>query len=294
MELWTGVAALDDLTDGSCGPYTGVYLGFPYCRPYPGNLLEAGEDLARAVGFLHRRGQKAFLATPPAPATADLAWIAAAVGRAREAGIDGAYVHNLGLVRLLSRAHPDLPLHAGCFANVYTGLTAGLLAGHGVRRVAPHFELSLAEMRAIGEGTGLEVEVLVHGAMPLSLTDRCHAVTALDQECPLACRGERWLTAGDLRLRTMGQALWSGRDVCLAEHMARLGHASFVFRVESLGRDGAWRRAVGEIYARLLAGEPLAPAAMDELARLAPWGLCNGYYFGLSGRTYVNGRGEVA
>lgn len=188
LELSTGVATLAGLTDGSVAPYSAVYLGFPYCRLYPGNLLTDREGLARAIDFLHRNGQKAYLDTPAAPATAALDCIMDTVGLAAAEGVDGVCAHNMGVMRLVSRTHPDLRLHTGCFANVYTDLTAQLLAGCGVQRVAPHFELSLAEMKVIGEKTGLEVEVLVHGKMPLAVTDHCHPVTALGQSCPDACR----------------------------------------------------------------------------------------------------------
>ncbi len=288
------MAALRELTDGSIAPYSAVYLGFPYCRLYPGNLMTNGEDLARAIDLLHREGKKAYLSTPAAPSTADLDWITGSVRRAAAEGVDGVCAHNLGVTRLVSREYPGLRLHTGPFANVYTNLTARLLSGYGVKRVAPHFELSLAEMRLIGIDSGLEIEVLVHGKMALAITDHCHPVTDLGRSCPEACSEDLWLVTGDLALKPAGLAMFSGRDVCLAEHLDQLVNPSFVFRVETLTETPDYRRTVGEIYRRALGGAGCGAAELAGLARLSPRGLCNGYYFGISGRTYVNGKGEIA
>lgn len=298
IELNTQVSTLEEVNARDLEPYQAVYLGNPYCLKHAGNLLADHLALAEAVYRLKEMGKRAYVATPAAPCTAELDGVAKLVEAAARAGADAVEAHNLGVVRLAHRLHPELPVHTGCFANVYTDLGAAKLKEYGVRRVTPNYEVSLEEIHLIREASGLEVEVLLHGKMPLGLTNSCFLLNFPDHPCPRACREDFWLTTRDWVLKITGTVVWSGKDVCMLEHLPHLLEGGYrVFRLETLYEPPEYRREVGLIYREAMehmaAGrELLWPAWLERLREWSRHGFCNGYYFGQAGRMYLNQYGE--
>jgi putative protease len=210
--------------------------------------------------------------------------------------VDAVEVHAPGVLKLVRDLVPGLPLHAGSFANVYTDLGVRVLRDFGVRRVAPHPELTLEEVDGLWRDSGVPAEILVHGKMPLGISDCCILLdyeTSWGVRCPDLCQQEVFLEKEGWGLKSVGTGVLSGRDVCLLEHLPRLvaaGHRHF--RVETLSESPAYRREAGAVYraalARALAGDPtLDPAWWATLSRHSRLGFCNGFAFGRSGMDYV-------
>jgi len=249
------------------------------------------------VAALHRAGKKAYVTTPAVPRGRDLDQVARLIEAAAAASADALEVHNMGVLRMLRDAGNPLPAHMGAYANVYTHLAAEVMRGYGATRVRPNAEVSLEEMAIIAREAGVEVEVLIHGKIPLGVTDGCFLLEGpeeTDPRCPSACREPRWLRARQWVLRMVGKGVESGRDMCMMEHLPLLLERGFrCFRVEGLHETGAYRREVGRVYREALEaasagrGYGVRPAWGEVLSRHAPQGFCNGYYFGRAGRAYV-------
>ena len=305
LELTTNLPNLQSLLESDLSPYQSLYLGHPYCADYRGNLLDQPDDLREAVDRLRQQGKRVYLCTPAAPKTREFDRVRRVLEMGAALGVDAVETHNLGVVRILNRECPGLPIHTGVFANVYTDAGAVRLREYGVRRVTPNHELSLEEIDRLAAASGLEVEILAHGKMPLGITDACYLLQhrrASGLDCPDLCREELWLRRRDWVLKPIGQVMLSGQDVCLLEHLPELlrkGYAAF--RVEALTESPAYRSRAGQIYADALsraAERPAATKLADWLGRLPDWlaelrahsahGLCNGYYFARSGRDYVS------
>lgn len=272
-------------------------LGSPYCRRVEGNYAEALDLLPGVVSRLHAAGKRAYVATPAVPREVDLPHVARLVDAAAAAGADALEIHNMGVLRIVREKGGPVPAHMGAYANVYTHLAAGVMRDSGAVRVRPNAEVTLEEMAVLAREAGVEVEVLVHGKIPLGVTDRCFLLTEpeeSDPKCPSACGEVHWLTSRQWVLKTVGKGVLSGRDMCLLEHLPRLVAGGFrVFRVEGLYETAAYRSEIGAVYrealARAFAGGPfgLEDRWADAARRHAPRGLCNGYCFGTAGRTYV-------
>ena len=272
-------------------------LGSPYCRRVEGNYAEALDLLPGVVSRLHADGKRAYVATPAVPREADLPHVIRLVDAAAAAGVDALEIHNMGVLRILREKGGPVPAHMGAYANVYTHLAAGVMRGAGAVRVRPNAEVTLEEMAVLAREAGVEVEVLVHGKIPLGITDRCFLLTEseeTDPKCPSACGEVHWLTSRQWVLKTVGKGVLSGRDMCLLEHLPRLVADGFrVFRVEGLYEAAAYRSEIGAVYrealARAFAGAAFAleDRWIDAVRRHAPRGLCNGYGFGKAGRAYV-------
>jgi len=274
-----------------------VCLGSPYCRRVEGNYAEAPDLLPGVVSRLHAAGKRAYVSTPAVPREADLPHVARLVDAAAAAAADALEIHNMGVLRIVREKGRRIPAHMGAYANVYTHLAARVMRDAGAVRVRPNAEVSLEEMAILAREAGVQVEVLVHGKIPLGVTDRCFLLTEpeeSDTKCPSACGEVHWLTTRQWVLKTVGKGVLSGRDMCLLEHLPLLvAHGFRVFRVEGLYETAAYRSEIGAAYREALTrafdgGEvALEDRWVDAARRHAPRGLCNGYGFGTTGRTYV-------
>ncbi|RJP18609.1 MAG: U32 family peptidase [Deltaproteobacteria bacterium] len=297
FELVVSVASPGELAGTDLSPFDAVCLGSPYCRRVEGNYAEALDLLPGAVSGLHAAGKKAYVTTPATPREADLPHIGRLVDAAAAAGADAIEFHNLGALRILREKGRPIPAHMGAYANVYTHLAAGVMREYGAVRVRPNAEVTLDEMGTIAGEAGMEVELLVHGKIPLGVTDRCFLLTEpedSDPKCPAVCREEHWLTARQWVLKTVGKGVLSGKDMCMIEHLPRLVRDGIkVFRIEGLYENSAYRSGIGTVYREALSrafggGEyRVAEQWVDAIRRHSKRGVCNGYYFGTAGKKYV-------
>jgi len=297
FELVLSVATPGELAGTDLSPYDAACLGSPYCRRVEGNYAEALDLLPEAVSRLHAAGKKAYVASPATPREADLPHVGRLVDAAAAAGADAMEIHNMGVLRILREKGRPLPAHMGAYANVYTHLAAGVMREAGAVRVRPNAEVSLPEMGTIAREGRVEVELLVHGKIPLGVTARCFLLTEpeeTDPKCPKACREEHWLASRQWVLKSVGKGVLSGRDMCMLEHLPRLARDGFrVFRVEGLYESAAYRSEIGAVYREALSraaagGEYRVEGRWtDAVLRHSAKGLCNGYYFGTAGRKYV-------
>ena len=296
FELTTAISNLHDLHASDLGPYDAVYLGNLYCARYEGNLLERPLELGNAVRAVRDQGRRAYVTTYAAPHGRDVDRLRRALDAARAAGALAAEAHGPGLARLVRDEFPELALHLGSFANVYTGAGAAVYRALGAVRVAPPAELPLDEVAELARMGGVPVEVTVHGKMPLGVSDSCLLLgceAELGVGCPALCRQDVFLSRGDWVLKSVGTGVLSGRDACLLEHLPRLvadGHRHF--RVEAVSETPAYRLTVGRVYrealARALAGDAVLDSDWWTLLRAhSRAGFCNGFAFGRSGLEYV-------
>ncbi|HWQ69510.1 MAG TPA: peptidase U32 family protein [Patescibacteria group bacterium] len=295
FELNTTISNLRDLIESDLSPYDAVYLGNITCRLYEGNLLEHLDDLREAIAILKSRGQKAYVATYAAPRNDSLPQLRKVVAVAVEAGADAVEVHNLGVLKIVHEAYPDLAVHIGGFANVYTDVGAAVLKRYGAVRITPNYELSLEEIGEIHRHVGLPMELLVHGKMPLGMSDDCFLLEyeqAWGMTCPALCRQELFLKQGDWAMKSIGKGVLSGKDVCLLEHLKRLMTEGYTcFRVEAASESPAYRLEIGWVYrealeAALAGSDGLEGQWWDTIRHHARIGLCNGFFFGTSGMAY--------
>jgi putative protease len=315
IELITTIASPAELAGTDLGPYDAVCLGNPYCRRVEGNFAEDLALLSKAVTPLLKAGKKVYLTTPAAPRGRDLPQVERIVDAARASGVQALEIHNMGVLRILREKGNPIPAHMGAFANVYTHLSAQVMKDYGAVRVRPNAEVSLKEMDIISREGKVEVELLLHGKIPLGVTDSCSFLTepeGTDPKCPSACREEHWLYTkkpaarsdsdpsksgkreGGWVLKTVGKGVLSGRDMCMLEHLPKLISSGFsIFKIEGLYESAAYRSEVGRVYRDALElaasgrGFEVRREWADAVSKHSREGFCNGYYFGKTGRIYV-------
>lgn len=301
FELNTTIANLRDLRESDLRDYDAVYLGDIYCRIYEANFLEQPGDLRDGLRIVQDQGKRAYVTTYAAPRNDFLPRVRKMLETAVEAGAHAVEIHNLGILKIAHDEFPQLPVHIGGFANVYTAAGVEVLRDFGAVRFTPNYELSLEEIDEITRDCRAPVELLVHGKMPLGISDYCFLLEYEEKwgiKCPDLCQKELFLKQGDWAMKSVGKGILSGKDVCMLEHLPRLlaeGHRHF--RIETVSETPAYRREVAAVYRAALDRAAAGESALEEgwwetLARHARIGLCNGFYFGKSGMDYAGIRPE--
>ena len=302
FELNTTISNLRDLKASDLSPYDAIYLGNITCRLYEANLLEHLDDLREAIATVKDQGLKVYVTSYAAPRNDFLPKLRKALAVTIEAGAEAVEVHNLGVLKIVHESHPDLPVHIGGFANVYTDAGAEVLKRFGAVRITPNYELSLEEIGQIQRHVGVPMELLVHGKMPLGISDYCFLLEyeeAWGMKCPDLCQQDLFLRQGNWAMKSIGKGVLSGKDVCMLEHLPRLvaeGHTRF--RIEAVSESPAYRLEVGRVYREALeracsGTDGTEERWWDTLRRHARIGLCNGFYFGKSGMEYLGVRPEA-
>lgn len=295
-ELNTTIANLRDLRASDLRDYDAVYLGDIYCRIYEGNFLERPADLKEGLQILRDQGKRAYVTTYAAPRNDFLPKVRTMLEAAASAGADAVEVHNFGVLNIAHEAIPQMPVHIGGFANVYTAAGIEVLRQYGAVRFTPNYELSLDEIGEVTAECGLPMEILLHGKMPLGVSDYCFLLEYQDKwgaKCPDLCQKELFLKQGDWAMKTVGKGVLSGKDVCMLEHLSRLvdeGHRDF--RIETLSETPQYRSEIAAVYRaaldRVVSGDPTIDESWSEtVLRHARFGVCNGFYFGRSGMDYT-------
>lgn len=302
FELNTTIANLRDLRASDLTDYDGVYLGDIYCRLYEANFLEQLGDLKEGLRILQDQGKRAYVTSYAAPRNDFLPKVRKMLEVSAAEGAQAVEVHNMGILRMAHEEFPELPVHVGGFANIYTAAGAEVLRGFGAVRFTPNYELSLDEIHEITTACGAPLELLLHGKMPLGVSDYCFLLDYEEKwgvKCPDLCQKELFLKQGDWAMKSLGKGILSGKDVCMLEHLPRLlaeGHRHF--RIEAVSESPEYRREVAAVYhaalERALAGDgDVDEGSWETLRRHARIGLCNGFYFGKSGMDYQGLRPEA-
>jgi len=304
LELSTHVPSLKLLQEGDYSAYDSLYLGDYSCPRSPGNLSSNADALREGAETVKRWGKKCYLSLYATPRDSDLGWMRRLLRAVGDMPLDGVEVHDVGLLSLIREVWEGLPAHLGVFSTVYVADTVRALLGYGISRVFPCSELRLEEIEHLKASLPVEVAIPVHGKMPLAIWERCFIAEyegAEPTQCDQTCNRSQWVRLKSWRLKALGRVTLSGKDLCMIEHLPELVRRGFtVFHIHSLGEGPEYVAAVGRIYRdaleRLFAGECFPAAAfLEGLRRLAPWDVCNGYYFQVSGQRYVGvGGGSAA
>ncbi|HEY8554634.1 MAG TPA: U32 family peptidase [Burkholderiales bacterium] len=201
--------------------------------------------------------------------------------------------NDMGAVNL---AAGRVPFVAGPGINVYNAHTLAVLARAGARRWVAPVELDRAALGALlaERPQSVETEVYAFGPLPLSHSARCFTARAHNRgkdECGFVCRD---YPAGLLLstqeqepfLRLNGVQTLSARLYALVgaiEDMRALGVDVLRVAPQPEGTEEVVRT-----FRAAMAGEIGTRAALRALARHAPYGLCNGHWYGQAGMEWVN------
>ena len=145
-----------------------VYLaGENYgARAYAGNF--DNNALLSALERAHFFGVKVYLTVNTLTKESEIEGVLDYLKPLYEAGLDAVIVQDLGVIDMIRKNLPGLPVHASTQVNVTGRAGTEFMYRLGAERVVLNREITLNELRDIKKNVPVELEVFVHGAMCFS------------------------------------------------------------------------------------------------------------------------------
>lgn len=208
--------------------------------------------------------------------------------------LDGVQVGNLGLIsKVLEIA--GKPVYADFPLNIFNLETVISLAEAGVSRVTLSPELTLEQVRRMIPFLPVPAEVIVHGALPLMVSEYCAVGSLLDsglKGCSSPCGGlgyglkDRKGVVFPVELDQFCRMhIFNSCDLCLIEDIGTLAGAGVsVLRVEARREGAAYVRDVVGAYRSVLEmprvrDEEKIASLKETLAKYSFQGFTKGHYY---------------
>ncbi len=218
--------------------------------------------------------------------------------KVREGHLDGVMAGNLGVIKKM-RELTGLPVFADFSLNVFNIEAVRFLMETGVSRVTLSPELTLEQVRQMAGLLPLPAEVIVHGALPLMVSEYCVAGSLLGEKdkgkgCPAPCRSTGGCGLKDRKGIVFPVELdqycrmhiFNSRDLCVIDDLPELAGAGVsVLRIEARREGSSYVRDVTRAYRAALAQKPGERSAerlalwKESLARYSPAGFTKGHFY---------------
>lgn len=179
------------IANGADAIYFGLETGFN-ARARAKNF--SLDDLPQLMEMLHWHGVRGYTTVNTLTFSDELATIEPIIRRIAEAGTDAVLVQDLGLVGLIRRTAPDLPIHASTQMTMTSAECIAEIEDLGIERVVLARELSVNEISKIRQNTTMPLEAFVHGALCVAYSGQCLTSESLGGrsanrgQCAQACR----------------------------------------------------------------------------------------------------------
>lgn len=129
--------------------------------------------LKKAVKFAHIRGVKIYITLNILISDDELDDALEYVELLYNNDIDGIIVQDIGLLHLIKRFFPDMPVHCSTQMTIHNKDGVSLLKKIGAYRFVLAREMSIKEVTELIKATDAEVEIFVHGALCVCYSGQC-------------------------------------------------------------------------------------------------------------------------
>jgi len=263
-----------------------VYVGFGDYNARKNAKNFTTEEFRKAAEYCRARGVKIYVTFNTLVSDRELPALAEQAKIACRYGADAFIVQDLGVMRAVRQAAPEVPIHASTQMTIHNLEGVKLAAAMGFSRVVLARELSRSEIAYICKYASIETEIFVHGALCMSYSGQCYMSAVIGRRS-----GNRGLCAQPCRLNyaTGGhdsEYLLSLKDNCLIdflEEIERLGVTCV--KIEGRMRRPEYSAIVTEIYSRAVKDKK-PPSPDDRRALRSAFsrqGFTSSYYLNKKG-----------
>ena len=230
-----------------------VYLGFGDYNARRGAKNFTGEEFEKAVRYCRVRGCKVYATLNTLVNDREIEGAVRCARMAAKYGADGIIIQDVGLIRVLRQALPDLPLHASTQMSIHNLAGAEAAAEMGMTRVVLARELNLEQIRFITKNASVETEVFVHGALCFCYSGQCYMSALIGRRS-----GNRGMCAQPCRMQyslggRMDDYPLSLKDNCLISRLQELEDAGVAcIKIEGRMKRPEYTAIVTDIYHRAL------------------------------------------
>ncbi|MEX2215609.1 MAG: DUF3656 domain-containing protein [Phycisphaeraceae bacterium] len=262
------------------------------------------DELPRTVEYLHSHNVRGYVTVNTLIFSDELPAISEYITRIAESGIDAVIVQDMGLVRLIKRIAPTLPVHGSTQMTLTEPRGIEFVRSLGVERVILARESSLDDIRRIREQSPMPVEVFVHGALCISYSGQCLTSEALGGrsanrgQCAQACRlPYELIVDGDAKPLGDQAYLLSPLDLAAADLIGELTDLGVVsFKIEGRLKSPQYVAATTQTYRAAVdaasRGQRFTPTAQQQfdLQQSFSRGFSHGFFDGVDHSQLVPAR----
>ena len=203
-----------------------IYLGLGDFNARRGAKNFSAEEFEKAVRYCRVRGCKVYVTMNTLVNDREMAGALDLARFASDVGASAILVQDLGLLSVLKRAVPDIPLHASTQMSIHSLDGVKAAAAMGLERAVLARELSLDQIRYISRNSPIETEIFVHGALCFSHSGQCYMSSLIGRRS-----GNRGMCAQPCRMEySLGSRMedshpLSLKDNCLIDRMQEIEEA---------------------------------------------------------------------
>ena len=196
-----------------------VYMGLDNFNARRGAKNFTDEEFQKALRYCRVRGCKVYVTMNTLINDREIDQAVEAAALASRQGADGIIIQDLGLIRVLRQALPDIPLHASTQMSLHNLAGVEAAAEMGLTRAVLARELSLEQIRFITQNASIETEVFVHGALCFCHSGQCYMSSLIGRRS-----GNRGMCAQPCRMQyslggRMDDYPLSLKDNCLIDRL---------------------------------------------------------------------------
>ena len=230
-----------------------VYLGMGDFNARRGARNFSEEEFEKAVRYCRIRGCKVYVTLNTLVNDREMESAVKAAGLASDLGADGIIIQDLGLIKAVRKALPDIPLHASTQMSIHNLAGVEAAAQMGLTRAVLARELSLEEIKFITSHASIETEVFVHGALCFCHSGQCYMSAMIGRRsgnrgmCAQPCRMQYTLTGSN------EEHPLSLKDSCLVDRLDELEEAGVAcLKIEGRMKRPEYTAIVTGIYSKAL------------------------------------------
>jgi len=277
------------------GKADAVYLGVGNFNARQGANNFSLDELEKAIDLAHLRNVKVFLALNIPIKQKELQKAIDVVDKAYSYGIDAIILEDIGLMSLVKKYYPDLPIHASTQLTIHNKKAVDFIEMAGAKRVILSRELTAAQVKDIIDKSHIDVELFVHGALCYSYSGRCLFSSFISRRsanrgaCVQPCRRSyRIMIDGkDAKNRAIGEYPISCAELCTLPDLEKIVETGVVsLKIEGRMKRPEYVTASSTIYKDAVdkicsTGQNFSPDDLqkreDELSKLFYRGFTKGF-----------------
>ena len=188
-----------------------VYMGLGIFNARRGAKNFSDEEFEKAVRYCRIRDCKVYVTMNTLVGDREMEQAVELARRVSDLGADAILVQDLGLLSVLKKAVPDIPLHASTQMSIHNLAGVEAAAEMGLTRAVLARELSFEQIKFITKHSPIETEIFVHGALCFCHSGQCYMSSLIGRRS-----GNRGMCAQPCRMEyTMGGRLEDSHPLAL-------------------------------------------------------------------------------
>ena len=230
-----------------------VYMGMEQFNARRGAKNFTNEEFEKAVRYCRIRGCKVYVTLNTLVNDREMEGAVKAAKLASRAGADGIIIQDLGLIKAVKQAAPDIPLHASTQMSLHNLAGVEAAAEMGLTRAVLARELSFEQIKFIAQNASIETEVFAHGAFCFCHSGQCYMSSLIGRRS-----GNRGMCAQPCRMQyslggRMDDYPLSLKDNCLVDRLQELEDAGVTcVKIEGRMKRPEYTAIVTGIYSKAI------------------------------------------